>query len=83
MVLNMSCKFEKSTYSTLASRGVMRKSVHTAAVAAAAEAYSFVIHCIHRMPSGGHNKMSHYVLSTHLLVNQLSLNPWEAHSNLP
>ena len=29
MVMNISCKSEKSTYNTLASRGVMRKSLHT------------------------------------------------------
>ena len=40
MVMNISCKFEKSTYNTLASRGVMRKSLYTAAVAA----YSCIIH---------------------------------------
>ena len=36
MVMNISCKFEKSTYNTLASRGVTRKSLHTAAAAAGA-----------------------------------------------
>ena len=33
MVMNISCKFEKSTYNILASRGVMRKSLHAAAAA--------------------------------------------------
>ena len=47
MVMNISCKYEKSTYNTLASRGVTRKSLHTAAVA-----YSCVIHSIHRMLYG-------------------------------
>ena len=41
MAMNISCKFEKSTYNTLASRGVTRKSLHTAAAA-----YSCVIHSI-------------------------------------
>ena len=49
MVMNISCKFEKSTYNTLASKGVKRKSLHTAA------AYSCVIHSIHWMLSGGYN----------------------------
>ena len=49
MVMNISFKFEKSTYNTLASRGVTRKSLHTAA------AYSRVIHSIHMMLSGGYN----------------------------
>ena len=52
MVMNISCKFEKSTYNTLASRGVMIKSLHTAAAAAA---YSCVIHSIHQLLSGGYN----------------------------
>ena len=43
MVMNLSCKFEKSTYNTLASREVKRKPLHTAAVT-----YSCVIH-------GGYN----------------------------
>ena len=43
MDMNISCTFEKSTYNTLASRGVTRKSLHTAAAAA----YSGVIHSIH------------------------------------
>ena len=51
MVMNISCKFEKYTYNTLASRGVTRKSLHTAAAAA----YLYVIHSIHRMLSGGYN----------------------------
>ena len=34
MVMNISCKFEKSTYYTLASRRVTRKSLHTAVAAA-------------------------------------------------
>ena len=51
LVMNISCKFEKSTYNTLASRGVTRKSLHTAAAA-----YSCIIHSIHRMLSGGYNK---------------------------
>ena len=55
MAMNISCKFEKSTYNTLASRGVTRKSLHTAAAAVAA-VYSCVIHSIHRIASGGYNK---------------------------
>ena len=51
MVMNISCKFDKSTYNTLASRGLTRKSLHTAAAA-----YSCVIHSIHRMLSGGYHK---------------------------
>ena len=39
MVMNISCKFEKSTYNTLSSRGVARKSLHTAAEVA----YSCVV----------------------------------------
>ena len=39
MVMNISNKFEKSTYNTLASRGVTRKSLHTLAVVA----YSCII----------------------------------------
>ena len=50
MDMNICCKFDKSTYNTLASRGVMRKSLHTTV------AYSCVIHSIHRMLSGGYNK---------------------------
>ena len=50
MVMNISCKFEKSTYNTLASRGVTRKSLH-----AVAAVYSCIIHSIHRMLSGGYN----------------------------
>ena len=50
MVMNITCKFEKSTYNTLASRGVMRKSLHTAAAA-----YSCVIHSIHWMLSFGYH----------------------------
>ena len=50
MVMNISCKFEKSTYNTLASGGVTKKSLHTVAAA-----YSCVIHSIHRMLSGGYN----------------------------
>ena len=56
MDMNISCKFEKSTYNTLSSRGVTRKSLHTAAV------YPCVIHSIHRMLSGGYNNMR--VIST-------------------
>ena len=51
MVLNISCISEKSTYNTLASRGVMRTSLHTAAAAA----YSCVIHSIYWIASGGYN----------------------------
>ena len=51
MDMNISCKFENSTYNTLASRGVMRKSLHSVAVAA----YSCVIHSIHWIASGGYN----------------------------
>ena len=51
MVMTISCKFEKSTYNTLASRGATRKSLHTVAAAA----YSCLIHSIHRMLSGGYN----------------------------
>ena len=40
-----------TTYNTLASRGVTRKSLHTAA------AYPCIIHSIHRMLSGGNNKI--------------------------
>ena len=50
MVINISCKFENSTYTTLASRGVMRKSLYTAVAA-----YSCVNHSIHKMLSGGYN----------------------------
>ena len=42
MDMNISCKFEKSTYTTLASIGVTRKSLHIAAAAV----YSCVIHSI-------------------------------------
>ena len=45
IVMNISSKFEKSTYNTLASRGVMRKSLHTVATVA----YSCIIHSIHRI----------------------------------
>ena len=41
MDMNISCKFEKSTYYSLASRGVTRKSLHTAVAA-----YSCVIYSI-------------------------------------
>ena len=34
MVMNISCKFEKFTYNTLASRGLTRISLHTAAAVA-------------------------------------------------
>ena len=51
MIMNISCKYEKSTYNTLTSREVTRKSLHTEAVA-----YSFVINSIHRMLSGEYNK---------------------------
>ena len=54
MVMDISCKFEKSTYNTLASRGVTRKSLHTA-VAVVAAAYSCVSHSIHWMLSSGYN----------------------------
>ena len=50
MDMNISCKFEKSTYNTLASRGVTIKSVHTAAAV-----YSCVIHSIQQMLFGGYN----------------------------
>ena len=50
MVMNIPCKFKKSSYNTLTSRGVTRKSLHTAATV-----YSCVIHSIHRMLSGGSN----------------------------
>ena len=47
MVMNTSCKFEKPTYNTLASREVTRKSLHTAAatvaVAGAADGYNYYI----------------------------------------
>ena len=39
MDMNIFCKFEKSTYNTLAFRRVTRKSLHTAVAA-----YSWVIH---------------------------------------
>ena len=55
MVMNISCKFEKSTYNTLASGGVMRKSLHTVA------AYSCVINSIHQMLSGGYNNQHEQV----------------------
>ena len=45
MVMKISCKFEKSTYNTLASRGLTRKSLHTAVAAVAA--YLCSIHSIH------------------------------------
>ena len=54
MVMNTSSKFEKSTYNTLASRGVARKSLNTAAAAAV---YSCVIHSIHQMLARGYNKL--------------------------
>ena len=60
MVMNISCKFEKSTYNTLASRGVMRKSLHTAVAAA----YSCAIHSIQRMLSGGYNNQHESVSYT-------------------
>ena len=50
MVMNISCKFEKSTYNTLVSREVTRKSLRTAAAA-----YSCIIHSIHQIASGGYN----------------------------
>ena len=56
MVMNISYKFQKSTYNTLASRGVLRKSLHTEVAAVAAEAYSCIIHSIYRIASGGYNK---------------------------
>ena len=49
MVMNISCKIEKSTYYTLPSRGVTRKYLHTAVV------YSCVIHSVQRMLFGGYN----------------------------
>ena len=55
MVMNISCKCEKCTYNTLASRGVT-KNLHT--VAAAAAAYLCVIHSIHWMLYDGYNKNS-------------------------
>ena len=56
MVMNISCKLEKPTYNTLGSRGVTRKSLHTAA------AYSCVIHSIHQMLSSGYNNISMSVI---------------------
>ena len=52
MVMNISCKFEKSNYNTLTSRGETRKSLHTATAAAA---YSCLIHSIHWVIFGGYN----------------------------
>ena len=71
MDMNISCKFEKSTYNTLASRGVTRKSLHTAAAAAAA-AYSCVIHSIHRMLSGGY-KYDPYLFK--IMITSSSVRP--------
>ena len=62
MVMNISCNFEKSTYNTLASRGVTRKSLHTAA-AAVAVAYSSVIHSIHRMLSSRYNEQAPFTMT--------------------
>ena len=44
MDMNICCKFEKSSYNTLASRGVTKKSLHTAV------AYSCIIHSIINNP---------------------------------
>ena len=48
MNTGISCKFEKFTYNTLASRRETRNTV---------AAYSYVIHSIHRMLSSGYNKL--------------------------
>ena len=53
MDMNIICKFEKSTYNTLASRGVTRKSLHTAVAA-----YSCIIHSIHWILYSEHNRLT-------------------------
>ena len=58
MVINISCKFEKSTYNTLASSGVMRKYLHTEAAA-----YLCIIHSIHWMLSSRYKKWNHVYCS--------------------
>ena len=76
MVMNISCKFEKSTYNTLASRGVTRKSLNTAAAAAA---YSCVIHSIHRMLSGGYNNQLQQSIRDIFHMRNMS-QVWQVHT---
>ena len=74
MVMNVSCKFEKSTYNTLVSR-VMGKSLHIAA------AYLCVIHSIHWMLSGGYNSLenSQKIIKKDSSLIQKGIYLWHVH----
>ena len=53
--MNISCKFENSTYNTFPSRGVTGNLCSAGVVVA--EAYPCKIHSIHRRLSGGYNNL--------------------------
>ena len=70
IMMNISCNFENSTYNTLASRGIMVKSLHTAVEATA---YSCVIHSIHWVLSSGYTKKKEFARNNTITWNILYL----------